>query len=54
MNKLKEYLWVEWKYNVHSKFYKYFEEWFINLTETQILYYTAYMNGKTTFFIKEF
>lgn len=42
---LKDYLWNEFKFNVHPKYYKYFEEWYNNLTENQILYYTAYSKG---------
>jgi len=47
-NKLKEYLWNEFKFNVHKKYYKYFDEWYNNIIDNQILYYTAYMNGKKT------
>lgn len=49
---LKEYLWNEFKYNVLPKYYKYFDEWFNNLTETQILYFTAYAEGKKTPYTK--
>lgn len=52
MPSLKDYLSTEWRYNVQSKFYKYFEEWFNNLTDTQISYFTAYMNGHKTCFTK--
>jgi hypothetical protein len=48
MEKLKEYLWNEWRYNNAPKFLKYFEEWFENLTDLQILQYTAYMEGDKT------
>lgn len=33
MEKLKEYLWNERRYNNAPKFLKYFEEWFENLTD---------------------
>ena len=42
---MKEYLWKEFRYNVHSKYYKFFEEWYNNLTDNQIIYYTAYSMG---------
>lgn len=31
-----------------KKYYKYFDEWYDNLTENQILYYISYMEGKKT------
>ena len=34
---LKEYLQLEWKYNNHNKYQKYFEQWFVNLTPSQII-----------------
>jgi hypothetical protein len=45
---LKEYLWNEFRYNVLKKYHKYFDEWYENITETQILYFEAYMNGDKT------
>lgn len=48
MDKLKEYLRKEFIYNTVPKYYKYFEEWFNNLTKNQLVYYTAYMNGCKT------
>ena len=45
-NDLREYLWNEFRYNVHKKFYKYFDEWYENITDTQRTYFTAYMEGK--------
>lgn len=48
MKRLKEYLWNEWRHSNAPKFYKYFEEWFINLTDEQILWYAAYMKGDKT------
>ncbi len=50
---LKDYLWNEFRYNVHPKYYKYFEEWFSNLTENQILYYTAYSQSKKSPYVEE-
>ena len=43
---MKEYLWNEFRYNVQKKYYKYFDEWYENITETQKMYFTAYMEGK--------
>ena len=48
MEKLKEYLWTEFRYNVHPKYYQYFEEWYKNLTDNQISYYIAYSQGLKT------
>lgn len=45
---LKEYLWNEFRYNVLKKYYKYFDEWYENITENQRLYYISYMEGKKT------
>ena len=45
---VKEYLYKEWIYNVHPKYYKYFDEWFNNLTETQLLYFEAWSKGLKT------
>ena len=52
-DKLKEYLHTEWRYNVHPKYLKYFEEWYNQLTEKQRLYYNAYMDGNKTPFTKQ-
>ena len=46
------YLNKEFKYNTIPKYYRYFEEWFNNLTENQLLYYNVYKNGEKTPFIK--
>lgn len=43
---VKQYLWTEFKFNNLPKYYKYFDNWLENLTENQILYYTAYSKGK--------
>ena len=48
MEQLMRYLWIEFSHSTIPKYYKYFEEWFSNLTENQILFYTAYMNGLKT------
>lgn len=45
---LKEYLWNEFRYNVLKKYHKYFDEWYENITETQRLYFEAYMKGSKT------
>lgn len=50
---LKDYLWDEFKRSNHPKYYKYFEVWFSNLTENQILYYTAYSKQLKTPFCHE-
>lgn len=47
-NELKEYLWNEFRYNTLKKYYKYFDEWYNNLTDNQILFFISYMNGKKT------
>lgn len=43
---LKNYLWNEWRNNNSSKYYNYFEEWYLGLTCNQIDYFIAYMMGK--------
>lgn len=43
-----QYLWEEFRRNNIPKFYKYFDEWIENLTEGQMLFYTAYSEGKKT------
>ena len=43
---LKNYLHNEWKNNCHIKYQRYFEQWFDNLTETQLMYLKTYMEGK--------
>ena len=45
---MKEYLWLEWRYNNHLKYYHYFEDWFNNLTDNQKIFYEAYSKGKKT------
>ncbi len=48
MEQLKQYLWIEFSHSNIPKYYKYFEDWFKNLTDNQISFYTAYMNGQKT------
>lgn len=45
---LKIWLWNEFKFTTLPKYYKYFEEWIKNLTETQVSYYLAYSKSKKT------
>ena len=47
-DKLKEYLWNEFKFNNSPKYYKYFEDWYKNLTDNQRIFYMAYMKGLKT------
>lgn len=47
-SKLKEYLKKEFDWNNHKKYRKYFDEWYSNLTENQILYYKSYSIGQKT------
>lgn len=41
---LEQYLREEWYKNNMPKYYKYFEEWFNNLTNNQIFYFTQSKN----------
>ena len=43
---VKKYLWEEFRRNSLPKYYKYFDDWIENLTDEQILFYTAYSEGK--------
>ena len=36
-----------------KKYYKYFDEWYENITDSQRMYYTAYMKGLKTPFDEE-
>lgn len=45
---MKEYLWKEFSHSTIPKYYKYFEDWFNNLTKSQLEYYKAYMEGRKT------
>ena len=42
---LKEYLWNEWRYNVHERYWKYFDEWYSNLLESQKEFYRSWIDG---------
>jgi hypothetical protein len=42
---LKEYLWKEWQYNVHKRYWKYFEEWYDNLLDSQKYFFKSWMEG---------
>lgn len=42
---LQEYLKAEWRYNCHPKYMKYFDQWLENLTDWQIICFTAWMHG---------
>ena len=42
---LRDYLRKEWKHNNISKYQKYFDMWFNNLTDNQIYYYNLYMEN---------
>jgi len=46
MKELKTYLQMQFKRSVHKKYLHLFEQWFNNLTNDQIMYFTAYMQGK--------
>jgi len=57
MDELKEYLYQEFKRSSHrkyqgGKFKDLFEQWFSNITPTQIMYFNAYKQGKKTPFTK--
>lgn len=47
-SKLKEYLKKDFDWNNHKKYRKYFDEWYSNLTENQLLYYKSYAKGQKT------
>ena len=51
MNELKTYLQAQFKRTVHKKYHSLFDQWFANLTDNQIMYYTAYMQGKKSPFV---
>ncbi len=51
MNELKTYLQMQFKRCVHKKYHCLFEQWFSNLTDDQIMYYFAYMQGKKSPFV---
>ncbi|MFW5847516.1 MAG: hypothetical protein ACOCVF_01170 [bacterium] len=43
-NRLHTYLEIEWRKDNHNKYQHYFSEWVVNLTTTQIFYFTKQMN----------
>ena len=45
MDKIKEYLQEQWKFCNHPKYYKYFEEWYANITGTQMMYFKCWSEG---------
>ena len=45
---MEEYLRQEFYHSTIPKYYKYFDEWFRNLTPRQLLYYRSYMVGHKT------
>lgn len=47
---LKEFITKELKYTSHPKYYKYIEEYISNLTNYQLLYWEAWMNGKMSIY----
>ncbi len=51
MEELKNYLEKEFNRTVHKKYRHLFEQWFSKLTDNQIMYYTAYMQGKKSPFV---
>lgn len=51
MEELKNYLEKEFNRTVHRKYRHLFEQWFGSLTDNQIMYYKAYMQGKKSPFV---
>ncbi len=51
MEELKKYLQKEFDRSVHRKYRYLFEQWFAKLTDNQIMYYKAYMQGKKSPFV---
>ena len=48
MNNLKDYLKNEWRNCNRAKYQQYFENWFNNLTQNQLLYFNCYSKGLKT------
>lgn len=46
--KLKQWLKKDFEWNNHKKYRMYFDEWYSNLTENQLLYYESYSKGQKT------
>ena len=47
-SEVKEYLKNDFEWNNHKKYRKYFDEWYSNLTENQLLYFESYSKGQKT------
>lgn len=45
---MKEYLWEQWQRCNNPKYYKYFEEWFKNMTDIQKQYAIVWSQGLKT------
>ncbi len=45
-DKLKEYIWQDFRRSNIPKYYKYFDEWYNNLTDNQKYYWSLRMTGK--------
>ena len=43
---LREYIWKDFRESNLSKYYKYFDSWVDNLTETQIYFWNLRMEGR--------
>lgn len=43
---LKAYVWQDFRKNNILKYYKYFDEWYNNLTDIQKYYWSLRMTGK--------
>lgn len=45
-DKLKEYIWQDFRKSNIPKYYKYFDEWYNNITDIQKYYWGLRMSGK--------
>ena len=45
-DKLKEYIWQDFRKSNIPKYYKYFDEWYNNLTDIQKYYWSLRVTGK--------
>lgn len=45
---MKEYLWEQWKRCNNPKYYKYFEDWYKNITENQKIFFDCWSKGLKT------
>lgn len=50
---LKAYVWQDFRKNNIPKYYKYFDEWYNNITDIQKYYWTLRMSGKYVNYGKE-